>query len=603
MLKDMRITLKFPLVMITFALISALTTGVVAYLQAANSIKSQAKDHLFSLLESRESSLEHYIEAKVNNIQYHANSVLINNAFNEFKAAWSSLPEPAGQYLSHQYLTNNPYPHAQRKYLLAAKDGSEYSSVHERYHSEFTSLIATGAFYDLFLIDTSGNVIYTVTKEADFATNLNDDAWSETGLAVAYQLTKSDPIENKLNFVDFLPYAPSNNQMASFISVAVLDQQGALSGVLAFQLSIQRLNQVMQVTAGMGDSGETYLVGPDLTMRSDSRFYSTSTILKTTVNTESVQKAFNGESSVIITDDYRGISVYSAFKSINMFGQRWAMLAEIDESEVHAPIVSLNHLLIVTGLIIGCLIAALGYFLSSDLATPIRSMTKSMNNLSKNDLSTNISVDERRDEVGLMADALIKFKGVALEKEQLKADLMYMAKHDSLTGLPNREFIMPVLKERTDVDNFKSTGLTIMYVDLDGFKVVNDTYGHAFGDEVLRNVSQLIKRSLREDDIVARIGGDEFLIAFPENTSTADCEKLAARIINKITAINTIAERSVELGVSLGSAQFPNDARDVKELMRMADEAMYAAKSQGKNCYVVYADIANRQSNTSQMAI
>ncbi|RVU86235.1 sensor domain-containing diguanylate cyclase [Leucothrix sargassi] len=596
MLKDMRITLKFPLVMITFALISALTTGAVAYLQAANSIKSQAKDHLYSLLESRESSLEHYIQAKTNSIQYHANSALIRDAFKEFSNAWSELPETPQQYLTSHYLSDNPYPAAQRQYLLAAKDGSKYSSVHEKYHPEFTSLIATGAFYDLFLLDTSGNVIYTVTKESDFATNLNDDAWSKTGLAMAFQKAAANPAENKLHFIDFSPYAPSNDDMASFVSIAVLNEQGKLSGILGFQLSIDKLNQVMQVTAGMGESGETYLVGPDLTMRSDSRFFSTSTILKTTVNTVPVQKAFKGESSVIIADDYRGISVYSAFKSFNLFGEQWAILAEKDESEVHAPIVSLNHLLIITGFIIGLLIAALGYFLSSDLATPIRSMTRSMNKLSKNDLSTNISVDERRDEVGLMADALIKFKRVALEKEKLKEELVYMAKHDSLTGLPNREFIMPILKERTDIDNFKSSGITIMYADLDGFKAVNDVYGHAFGDEVLRQVSVVIVESLRENDLVSRIGGDEFLIIFPDDTTKEDCEKIAARMIKRVGEINSIADRHVSLGISLGSANFPNDAADTRELMRMADEAMYIAKSQGKNCYITYNELTEHTS-------
>ena len=590
MLKDMRITLKFPLVMIIFALMSAITTGTVAYLQAANSIKDQAKSNLYSLLESRESSLNHYFETIENDIRYHANSKLIKNAYDDFSAAWEVLPTSPKNYLNKHYITQNPYPKAQRRYLLSAKDGSTYSSAHEKYHTEFTSLISAGLFYDLFIIDPDGNVLYTVTKESDFATNLVKGTWSKTGLADVFNKAKVLPDENTIHFADFAPYAPSNFDIASFISMAILDGDGKLSAVLALQLSIKKLNQVMQVTAGMGNTGETYLVGPDLTMRSDSRFLTTSSILKTTVDTVPIEKAMNGENSVIIADDYRGISVYSAFKAIDVMGERWAILAEIDESEVHAPIKSLNHFLLLTGLIIGILIAALGYFLSSDLANPIRSMTSVMRQLSKNDLSTNIFVDERRDEVGSMAKALVEFKNFALEREKLQEHLSHMAKHDSLTGLPNREFIMPYLKEKTDRDNINNTGITVMYADLDGFKDVNDNYGHSFGDEVLRQVSGLLKHCLNEEDIIARIGGDEFLIAFSKKTSIEECQKTANKIFENVSSLHVVAEQQIALGVSLGSATFPDDATDTRELLKMADKAMYSAKSKGKSRYVAHSN-------------
>jgi len=588
MLKNMRITLKFPLVMIVFALMSALTTGAVSYLQATNSIKDQAKSNLYALLESRESSLKHYFQTIENDILYHANSQLIKRAFEDFSISWKALGSSQERYLQKHYLSKNPYPKAQRKYLLTAKDGSQYSKNHEKFHSEFTSLVSAGFYYDLFLIDATGNVIYTVTKENDFATNLADGIWSSTGLAKAFKKAQKTPEENKLHFVDFSPYPPSNNDHASFISTALLDDNGQLLGVLALQLSVERLNQVMQVTAGMGSSGETYLVGPDLTMRSDSRFFTTSSILTTKVDTVPVAMAMTGKSEAIIAKDYRGINVYSAFKSINVMGETWAILAEIDESEVHEPIDSLSNFLMLTGAIIATLIAALGYFLSSDLATPIRSMTNTMNRLSKNDLTTNISVDERQDEVGSMAKALVEFKGFALEREKLQAHLSHIAKHDSLTGLPNRAFILPFLKDRTDRDDITNTDLTIMFADLDGFKNINDTYGHAFGDETLKQVSIRLKQCLRKEDVIARIGGDEFLIAFLGKRSVDDCQIVANRIFEALSNLNTIAGKQVTLGVSLGSATFPYDATDTRDLLKMADQAMYSAKSNGKNCYVPY---------------
>jgi methyl-accepting chemotaxis protein len=241
-------------------------------------------------------------------------------------------------------------------------------------------------------------------------------------------------------------------------------------------------------------------------------------------------------------------------------------------------------------MVIGSLIAALGYFLSNDLAGPIRSMTKVMNRLSQNDLTTNISVDERLDEVGSMAKALVEFKNFALEREKLQEHLSHIAKHDSLTGLPNRAFIMPFLKDKTDRDNIENKGFTVMFADLDGFKKVNDKYGHSFGDEILKQVSEILKHCLRDEDVIARIGGDEFLIAFPKKTSATDCQKIANKLIEQVGATYVVANEKINIGISIGSATFPDDGVDTRELLKRADEAMYAAKAKGKNRHVAYGN-------------
>jgi len=320
MLKNMKITHKFPLVMILFALISAFTTGVVAYLQASNSIKSQAESNLYSLLESRESSLERYFENIERDIHHHANSGLVKSAFNDFSSAWKKLPGKPYDHLNQHYQVRNPYAFDQYQFLLKAEDGSAYSASHAKHHSDFTSLIASGFYYDLFLIDASGNVVYTVKKENDFATNLVNGPWSKSGLANAFLMAQANVDANMLNFIDFSPYGPSQFENASFVSKALYDSKANFVGVLALQLSIEKLDQVMQVTAGMGESGETYLVGPDLTMRSDSRFYSSSSILKVKVDTQPVNMALGGKEGVMVAQDYRGINVYSAFKSFDVFG-------------------------------------------------------------------------------------------------------------------------------------------------------------------------------------------------------------------------------------------------------------------------------------------
>ena len=118
------------------------------------------------------------------------------------------------------------------------------------------------------------------------------------------------------------------------VASPVRAEDGSLAGVLAFQVPIDRIDRIMQFTGGMGESGETYIVGVDRLMRSDSRFADESTILRVTADTETVGRALAGETGVDVVDDYRGVSVLSAYGPLDFEGVRWAVMAEIDEREL-----------------------------------------------------------------------------------------------------------------------------------------------------------------------------------------------------------------------------------------------------------------------------
>lgn len=195
------------------------------------------------------------------------------------------------------------------------------------------TFIATRGYYDFFLISPEGDVMYTVKKESDLDTNLESGPWRDSGLADVYRRAMADKAAGVV-MSDFESYLPSAGEPAMFMARRMVDADGTVVGVLALQLPTERINQIMRFTAGMGDSGETYLVGEDLLMRSDSRFSDESTILKTTVDTETVRKSLAGETGTEFTPDYRGIMVLSAYDSTDIDGFRWAVMAEIDEDEV-----------------------------------------------------------------------------------------------------------------------------------------------------------------------------------------------------------------------------------------------------------------------------
>jgi hypothetical protein len=191
-------------------------------------------------------------------------------------------------------------------------------------------------YYDFFLIGPEGDVFYSVAKEKDYATNLVSGQWRDSGLAKVFQRAIEVAREDRVVISDMQPYEPSGNAPALFMAKAMLDLTGDVLGVLAFQLPTDRIASIMSFTAGMGETGETYLVGEDLLMRSNSRFSEESTILKTEVDTPSARAALAGEEGVRFTTDYRGVEVLSAYSRSQTDGFTWAVLAEIDREEILA---------------------------------------------------------------------------------------------------------------------------------------------------------------------------------------------------------------------------------------------------------------------------
>lgn len=294
------------------------------------------------------------------------------------------------QYFESASASFNVIEHATKQYSSQLEVDST--------HQFFTTLNNELGFYDIFVIDPFGQIIYTVAREADYQTNLVSGPYRQSGLGMVYQKAINN---STLQVIDFTPYAPSNNEPAAFMAKSVnIDNQ---RWVVAVQLSIDKINQVMRQRDGMGITGETYLVGPDLLMRSDSfldpinRSISASfagTVKKNGADTYAVHQALKGVSGVGIVTDYNGNPVLSAYSPINVFGLNWALLAEIDVSEVYKPIDDyLFKSLIMSAISIAFAFMASSYFkklVMRPLGGEPEEMRKLMSVIASGDLSSNI---------------------------------------------------------------------------------------------------------------------------------------------------------------------------------------------------------------------
>ncbi len=185
----------------------------------------------------------------------------------------------------------------------------------------------------------------------------------------------------------------------------------------------------------------------------------------------------------------------------------------------------------------------------------------------------------------------LRYVGVFLDITALKAhehSLLHLAHHDSLTGLPNRLLLQDRVERAIEFARRDQSRIALLFLDLDHFKIVNDSLGHAVGDELLKRVSARLSGVLRRSDTVARLGGDEFMILASDVGSAAEIAEIAGKIAEALAAPVELAGHTLNIGGSIGVAVFPEDGGDFPTLMQHADTAMYRAKHNGRNTFCLF---------------
>ncbi|MBU0924403.1 EAL domain-containing protein [bacterium] len=164
----------------------------------------------------------------------------------------------------------------------------------------------------------------------------------------------------------------------------------------------------------------------------------------------------------------------------------------------------------------------------------------------------------------------------------------FLAHHDPLTNLPNRLLLKARLDQSIAHANNAKEILAIMFIDIDNFKIINDTYGHSIGDKIINLVASRLKRNLRQDDTISRIGGDEFILVIENINDIKNIKKIAHKILNDFNEPIKLQEYLFEITISMGITLFPNNGLNTEELIKQADTAMYSAKNAGKNQFQFY---------------
>ena len=425
-LSQARISLRLPALIVGTLIMTVIVASETYYLQFRKEAEIAAEQKSEVLTAQVTNSLQnwfHSLDQQLDTLAEDPNTALAIQRFGDALQAGGSVSLRDVRQMYHE---SNSFPMGELNKLQDAGDGSLYSSFHRKEHGFFDGVTERFGFYDLFLIDPDGDVIYTVYKEADFGTNLVAGTYASSGLGQVFREAMSAQ-NGDLSFVDFAPYAPSAGAPAAFIARKVMTQDGSVAGVLALQLPQDGPFQVISNIGGLGAADEVYLLGEDALARTVSRSDTDLGLLDPAPNTAA------GDAVRAETDGYfphvSGLSGAPAMVTVSeipVFDQHWHIIVELDEASQFNALTRLRHTMfafVAIGLVASAL---LGWLMARSITKPLAGFAHAMEEIANERYETKIPNTERGDELGGVSRILEDFR-IKLQQSSEAARLREMA--------------------------------------------------------------------------------------------------------------------------------------------------------------------------------
>jgi diguanylate cyclase (GGDEF)-like protein len=266
-------------------------------------------------------------------------------------------------------------------------------------------------------------------------------------------------------------------------------------------------------------------------------------------------------------------------------GLGWTVVTRQQVDLAYAPALEVGRDILIWGAALAVIFAFIGWLMTAYFTRPLRTIAEAADRLSAGEIAVIPEVGGSR-EIQSLSDSI---RGMVESLTQQKSKLGMMeslALHDALTGLPNRTELKRYLHFAQQQTLAGSGNLALLYLDLDGFKPINDRFGHAVGDQLLREVAIRLRTCLRDGDLVARLGGDEFLMVLRVSGDNAQQlgEQVASRALRRVLREPFDLQGVIaEVGCSVGGALWPLDGLELEQVLELADQALYRAKSAGRN--------------------
>ncbi|MGM0471551.1 MAG: methyl-accepting chemotaxis protein [Bacillota bacterium] len=528
--KNWSISVKLTLAFVVVILLGLGAVGDLSYQNARDSLMTETENKLVAVRTLKKGEIESYFNELMGDIEVLAELKSIEEQTDEFANAFE-----------------------------AGISSTQYKELESDIGHSLDKFCNMKGWYDVFLIDTTGRIIYSEAKEDDYGTNLINGPYSNSGLAKAFQKGRQET-----TISDFAYYEVSG-EAASFIATPIRnDETNQLVGVLALQIPVDQINDLMQERTGMGESGELYLVGADKLMRSDSRFSQQSTILDRKVDTVTVSKALNGQSGVEITEDYLGNQVLSSYSPVRIKGMDWAIVSEIDRAEIMKPVRRLLTVVIwvvVIALVIAIIITLL--LVRGIITNPIKRVQATLAQVSKQDLTVQteiLSEDELGEMLGDLNDT-VRLLNNALTR--VKQSAMNVSNSSTEIAEGNQDLSQRTQEQASSLEEVSATM-----------------------EEVNSSIQEIASNSEHADDIA-----DETMEAVEEGSQVVE------ETMESMEEITTSSNEIADIITTVNDIAFQTNLLALNAAVEAA-----RAGEHGKGFAVVAAEVRNLASRTAKSA-
>lgn len=472
--------------------------------------------------------------------------------------------------LGMQALTNDTNPSALREQLERLQDNHNVVSWIGFTDPEGTVQAATGGILEG--VSIAQRPVYVEGREALWIGDVHE--------AVLLAQLLPNPSGEELKFVD--------------IAAPVYDRNEELQGVLAVHLSWEWAEYIQQSIFSPAkqrqnneilllSAGGTVLLGPEALMGKslDSLEHIPS---PTNLSPQwAIETWPNGEQFVT------GYARSSGFEDFPGLG--WIAITRNPITSAFAPVEQLQAAIMGIGTLLALLFAMIGWVIASRMVTPLTRLASAADQIQDGEQADCIPLENGSPEMKRLSTSMRNMVSRLLDQRQTINRLEDLANTDPLTGLPNRAFLNQYLQLAIPEAERNQQSMVVMYIDLDGFKRVNDELGHHAGDLLLIEITQRLKNALRSGDVVARLGGDEFVMVLKTKQEYLEMltHEVSRRLLTAIAQPILLPEnKRAHVGCSLGAAWWPHHGLHIDTVLQLADSALYAAKSKGKHQLVIH---------------
>jgi len=422
-LSHMRLAMKLPLIISALGALVATVLAVTSYFDAEKIMTAEIEQKFYSALESRKSQLLDLLRSAEDDMLTQVDNPTTRLALGSFSLAWNTFGGNQTEQLQTEYIDQNSHPAGERDAMTKSGSGSQYDVFHAKFHPYYRKVLKAKGYHDIFLIDRDANVVYSVTKERDFATNLDTGPWADSDLAQAYR-SALQSADGTVVFTDFNAYEPSGDAPAAFLAARVMDGD-RLQGVLIYQLPADRINAILNDASGLGETGESYAVSAGYEMRSKSRLPGRPPMLGAVEPTAFLKDIFDGGPPRFVqsaTDT--GEAAHVMADRLRFHDATWAVVITQDDRELLSPVIELRNNLAMQLAGLVAILLIVGWLVGRGIARPFQRINDSLQRVAEGDLDSEIPMTERREDVGALARNLenLRAKLEEAEADRLVAD-------------------------------------------------------------------------------------------------------------------------------------------------------------------------------------